>query len=705
MKKNIDDKLLAAIVRSGKKGLLFGELKKVARGKNITLDMVRNSIQRLCANGKTVYLKNRYYTPKALGIYPAKIVRNNRTFCFAQRLSDDAQIFIPGKHSQGAMQDDFVLVKPQKQLGESEEGVVVSITQYGPSTFTGILQKQGKRYFVMPDSLSKDLIPVTIPEGMVAAIGDKVIAKAISRGNRHSEHRCELVSSHGSAETASACAAAILEANGISTEFPSEVQDNAARIAQKGISDVERRHRLDLTDLPIFTIDSAESKDLDDAISIEKGEHCYYVGVHIADVSHYVKYRSPLDLEAFERGTSIYYANKVVPMLPKELSNGICSLNPDEERLAFSALLNVGFDGKLTNFTFKKTIIRSRIKGIYKEINSILDDTATEEIKQKYEIVKPEIQLMYELYQILLKNKIKRGAPQIETTESKILIDDREQIVDIQPRTQGISEGIIEEFMLLANEAAATLARKQDIPFVYRVHERPSPEKVSSLKQILDRLGLPSNKVEPKMKPGVMSKILEKSRDTELFPIVNTQVLRTMSKAKYSEFPIGHYGLALENYSHFTSPIRRYPDLTIHRILSDLLCYYDSMDAIQKRYQKFVVQAARHSSETEMLAMQIERDCEDCYKAEYMTHHIGEIFEGIIISVLGRGFYVELPNTVEGYIKIESLDGPYEYDGFIRLNNSVTGKSYQVGQHVMVQCVAADVNAGNIDFELVEPEK
>ena len=326
---------------------------------------------------------------------------------------------------------------------------MVSITQYGPSTFTGILQKQGKRYFVMPDSLSKDLIPVTIPEGIEAAIGDKVIAKAISRGNRHSEHRCELVSSHGSAETASACAAAILEANGISTEFPSEVQDNAARIAQKGISDVERRHRLDLTDLPIFTIDSAESKDLDDAISIEKGEHCYYVGVHIADVSHYVKYRSPLDLEAFERGTSIYYANKVVPMLPKELSNGICSLNPDEERLAFSALLNVGFDGKLTNFTFKKTIIRSRIKGIYKEINSILDDTATEEIKQKYEIVKPEIQLMYELYQILLKNKIKRGAPQIETTESKILIDDREQIVDIQPRTQGISEGIIEEFSVI----------------------------------------------------------------------------------------------------------------------------------------------------------------------------------------------------------------------------------------------------------------
>lgn len=705
MKKNWNQKILALAAKAGRKGLAFHEIKKICKSKSKEIAALRETLSCLLSDGKLLLYKNRYFSPKALNVYPAIIAKNSRTFCFARRLSDDEQIFIPGKYTRGAMADDLVFIRPQRQLGESEEGQVVSIYRQGPSLFTGVFLQEEDHFYVLPDSLSKDRIPVRNPRKISANPGDKVIAKVVFRGSRHSEHICELVSSHGNSETAAACAETILESNGISFEFPAEVLDNAERIQRKGISETERSRRLDLTGLPIFTIDSADSKDLDDAISIEKGEHCYYVGVHIADVSHYVKHRSPLDQEAMARGTSIYYADKVIPMLPPALSNGICSLNPQEERLAFSALMNVGFDGKLQEYTFKKTIIRSRVKGVYSEINQLLDGTAQPDIQEKYRELFPSLQLMFELYQVLHRNKIKRGAPQLVTRESKIYTDKSGKTVDIQPRNQGVAEGMIEEFMLLANEAAASLAKKLELPFVYRVHERPSPEKIASLKEILDRLGLPTNKLDPKMKPAVLARILEQSQGTELFPIVNTQILRSMAKAKYSEFPIGHYGLALDNYAHFTSPIRRYPDLVVHRILTEMVSYQEPPSRIQKQFGKFAAQAARQSTACEVTAMQIERSCEDCYKAEYMKQNVGKSYQGIITSVLGRGIYVELENTVEGYVPIESMNGEYLFDGYTQLRNPLTGTSYRVGQTVNVLCTAANVNAGTIDFNLIDPAK
>ncbi len=698
MKNDLQTKIMALLGKAGKRGASLFELERSCRVRNSV--GLKNCLAGLLENGLAIKTNGRYYLPESIGLYQAEIVRNCPKFCFAKRMSDDAQIFIPGKYSKGAVVGDMVFLSPLQRLGESEEGMVISIYRQGDLTFTGVLLYEKRQFFVQPDKLCKEPLKVISRSVQGAKPGDKVTARIFKRGDRHSEHICEILNDHGSSDSAAGCARALVEASGAPTVFARTLELEAERIADLKITDAERAKRLDLTDLPIFTIDSAESKDLDDAVSIEKKDTHYLVGVHIADVSHYIRYRSALDVEAYSRGTSIYYANHVVPMLPKAISNGICSLNPSVERLAFSAIMKVSFDGELLDFDFRKTIIRSRVKGVYKEINKILDKTASQPLLDKYKEVLTSIYLMHELYKILLDCKIKRGAPQLVTSESKIIVDENEKTVDIQPRVQGISEGMIEEFMLLANEAAATIAIKKQLPFVYRVHEYPSEEKMASLKEMIDRLGLPSKELVPKAPPSALAKLLEKSKGTELFPIVNMQTLRSMAKAKYSANPIGHYGLAIKNYCHFTSPIRRYPDLTVHRILSDYVYRREDPQKIRRRYNKFVLGASINSTETEKRAMMIERDSSDCYKAEYMKSRVGESFEGIITSIISRGMFVSLPNTVEGYVKIESLPGNYEYDGFTKLKDTATGHGYRIGQTVRVVCVAADVNSGNVDFEI-----
>ena len=339
-------------------------------------------------------------------------------------------------------------------------------------------------------------------------------------------------------------------------------------------------------------------------------------------------------------------------MLPKELSNGICSLNPNESRLTFSAIMELSKDGILLNYKFVKSVICSKVKGIYSEINSILDGSAEKAIEEKYFELKDTIFLMDELADILILNRRKRGAPEIETSESKLIIDNG-MCREIVPRTRGKSEMIIEEFMLTANEAAARTAHENDIPFVYRVHEAPSPEKINDLKEGLRRLNV-EVPVFTEAKPVHLSEILRNSKDKPFYPVINMMTLRSMAKAKYEPEPKGHFGLALDDYAHFTSPIRRYPDLAIHRILTDIINGYDKEKLI-KRYSGFVQKASQRSTETEIRAMNIERNCEDCYKAEYMQQHIGEIFKGLISSVTEYGFYVELENTVEGLVHVNSL--------------------------------------------------
>lgn len=686
--------------KQGRKGLVFKELSKKVKLKPKQIKELRVAIAELKQEGKVIERRNRIISTEVLGLKPAVIVRVNKTFGFAKTLKDDVEYFIPGKFLMGALPNDTVLIKKIPARKDSPEAEVIKITNYGDGEFIGKLVESNGNFAIEPDSLMKSPLMIKKADLNGANVGDKVLAKVVSRGKRHSEHKAVIVSSFGDSESASSSAKAILEINGISEEFPYEVIDKAKSIQKRGILPKDYDNRLDLRNEIIFTIDSADSKDLDDAISLTKFDDCYQLGVHIADVSHYVKHKGEIDTEAFFRGTSIYYANKVVPMLPKELSNGICSLNPNEDRLCLSALLTLDLKGNLIDFDFAKTVIRSKVKGVYSEINDILAGKASEEILQKYSMVMDKIFLMKELADIRTAIKINRGAPEIVTNESKIIVDENDVAIDIKPRQSGASETLIEEFMLLANEATAMAGKMKEVPFIYRIHERPAPEKLDTLNMTLKLLGVQTKELGANVKPKDLADILRKTKNEDYSPIVNIQVLRAMAKAKYSENPIGHYGLALENYTHFTSPIRRYPDLVVHRILSDILAGQPH-DYIKRKYNKFVVKSAAQASQTELNAMKIERSCEDCYKAEYMKQHVGESFDGIISSVAGHGIYVELPNTVEGLVRVDDLpEGEYFFDEVMSYKNMSTGQTFKIGDKVRVTCSKVDVNNGNVDFVL-----
>ena len=463
---------------------------------------------------------------------------------------------------------------------------------------------------------------------------------------------------------------------------------------------------MDLRALPIFTIDSAETKDIDDAISLTRtSDGGFELGVHIADVSNYVKPGTELDNEAFSRATSVYYADQVVPMLPKALSNGICSLNENELRLAFSCLMRLDKEGNLTDYRFVKSIIRSRVKGVYSEINALLAGTADAEIKAKYADVIDQLPAMKELYGHRARLRKERGCMDIESGEVKLILDENGRCIDVKKRTSGESESMIEEFMLLANQCAAHFARVKQIPFVYRVHEEPNAEKLERLHALLQACGINDHFAKDVPTPKELSAILEGVRGTPYEQIINTGMLRCMSKALYEEKPKGHYGLVLKDYAHFTSPIRRYPDLAIHRIMTDMLKGTEKETMIL-RYTDFAERASKQSSEREVIAMQIERKAEDCYKAEYARCHLGECYEGTISGVTQRGLFIELDNGVEGFVPASSLtpSGTSLTEG-VRLTDPASGKTWSLGDKMMITIVRADVNLGKIDFEVAPAAK
>ena len=388
-------------------------------------------------------------------------------------------------------------------------------------------------------------------------------------------------------------------------------------------------------------------------------------------------------------------------MLPKELSNGICSLNPQVDRLAFSCLMEVSFQGKLMSYRFEKSVIRSRVKGVYAEVNRILDGSADDEIKAKYAAVIDKLPIMRELAEILEKNRENRGAPEIDTVESKIITDENGICIDVKPRERGASEKIIEEFMLMANNSAAALAMKEKIPFVYRIHEAPPAEKLVQLNETLTAIGVEPQGIGERSTAADLAAIIRNNRDHEKYSVINNIVLRTMMKAKYSEEPLGHYGLVMPEYSHFTSPIRRYSDLAIHRILTDYV-YALEHEKLCRKYAAFAQSASLQASNTELAAVRCERECEEFYMAEYMKEHIGEEYDGIISGVSAGGVYVELPNTIEGMVSVAALPvGEYEVQHGVILTGAADGSVFAVGDKVRVKCVSADVNGGFIDFEFV----
>ena len=636
-----------------------------------------------------------------------KVVKLGKNFAFVMLEDGTSDIFIPGRFTKGAMPGDDVLVEKfeHPRVEGSDEGAILAILTEKNDLVGTVRRVEGRLRFV-PDDCPAITMPLARDCEGGAKDGDKVAVEILNRGNRQEDHRVGVAMRFGSSDEAKRCAKALLYAKDIRTRFPDKVRDEAKKFEGAEVSEKDCEGRMDLRALPIFTIDSAETKDIDDAVSLTRtSDGGFELGVHIADVSNYVKPGTELDNEAFSRATSVYYADQVVPMLPKALSNGICSLNENELRLAFSCLMRLDKEGNLTDYRFVKSIIRSRVKGVYSEINALLAGNADAEIKAKYADVIDQLPAMKELYGHRARLRKERGCMDIESGEVKLILDENGRCIDVKKRTSGESESMIEEFMLLANQCAAHFARVKQIPFVYRVHEEPNAEKLERLHALLQACGINDHFAKDVPTPKELSAILEGVRGTPYEQIINTGMLRCMSKALYEEKPKGHYGLVLKDYAHFTSPIRRYPDLAIHRIMTDLLKGTEKETMIL-RYTDFAERASKQSSEREVIAMQIERKAEDCYKAEYARRHLGECYEGTISGVTQRGLFIELDNGVEGFVPASSLtpSGTSLTEG-VRLTDPASGKTWSLGDKMMITIVRADVNLGKIDFEVAPAAK
>ena len=606
-----------------------------------------------------------------------KVVKLGKNFAFVMLEDGTSDIFIPGRFTKGAMPGDDVLVEKfeHPRVEGSDEGAILAILTEKNDLVGTVRRVEGRLRFV-PDDCPAITMPLARDCEGGAKDGDKVAVEILNRGSRQEDHRVGVAMRFGSSDEAKRCAKALLYAKDIRTRFPDKVRDEAKKFEGAEVSEKDCEGRMDLRALPIFTIDSAETKDIDDAISLTRtSDGGFELGVHIADVSNYVKPGTELDNEAFSRATSVYYADQVVPMLPKALSNGICSLNENELRLAFSCLMRLDKEGNLTDYRFVKSIIRDQLPA------------------------------MKELYGHRVRLRKERGCMDIESGEVKLILDENGRCIDVKKRTSGESESMIEEFMLLANQCAAHFARVKQIPFVYRVHEEPNAEKLERLHALLQACGINDHFAKDVPTPKELSAILEGVRGTPYEQIINTGMLRCMSKALYEEKPKGHYGLVLKDYAHFTSPIRRYPDLAIHRIMTDMLKGTEKETMIL-RYTDFAERASKQSSEREVIAMQIERKAEDCYKAEYARRHLGECYEGTISGVTQRGLFIELDNGVEGFVPASSLtpSGTSLTEG-VRLTDPASGKTWSLGDKMMITIVRADVNLGKIDFEVAPAAK
>ena len=686
-------------------------LRELQNNLQVDNSRLRTTVSAMVATGE-LSMRNGTYVPgfatyentNAPDTIPCTLVKLAARFGFASRDDGEGDIFIPGRALHGAMPNDKINVKlfDHPRVEGSSEGEVVEVTVPNNRFAGTVCLSEDGRMAVEPDGCRdvKFLLAKQGSEGV--HLGDKVGFLITHRGNRHSDHRAAVVEKFGSSDYASECAKAILYGRNVRQEFPPEVLEEARAYDNAVVDPAEVAKRLDLRGIPIFTIDSAETKDIDDAISLQKLEDGYELGVHIADVSHYVRPGSALDEEAYERATSIYYADKVIPMLPTQLSNGICSLNEGEDRLAFSCLMRLDEKGEIHSYKFVKSVIRSRVKGVYKEINALLEPEEgadLSELQTKYAAVLEQLPTMDELYRKRLVLRKARGGMEIESNEAKLVMDENGRCVDIVKRDRGTSECMIEEFMLLANQCAANAGRTNKVPFVYRVHEAPDAEKMEKLSATLLACGLNAKFKNPIPTQLELAALLDETRGQPIQIPVHTGILRSMQKARYAPQPLGHYGLVLADYAHFTSPIRRYPDLAIHRILSEMLQGV-SNSQLQKDFNEFAQQASEKSSKQEVAAVRIERDVEDLYKAEYMHNHLGEVYTGTVAGITPRGVFVELDNTVEGFVPAAQLckGEPQVIDG-VSMLDPLTGKSWMLGSSMKIQVAAAHVALGRIDFE------
>ena len=625
-------------------------------------------------------------------------------FGFVEIEGQEEDIFIPESDTGTAMHQDKVriIIRDGQKEGKRKEGVVVKVLERGMPEIVGTYQLNRDFGFVISDNpkFSKDIF---IPRKEAAGIknGDKVIAVITDYGSKNKNPEGKIKENLGNIRTPGTDILAIAKSFGIPSEFPEKVMKQAQRVPDH-VLDADRDGRLDLRHLQTVTIDGEDAKDLDDAISLTKEGDIYHLGVHIADVSNYVQYNSALDKEALKRGTSVYLADRVVPMLPERLSNGICSLNQGEDRLALSCLMDINEKGKVVSHQIAETVINVNERMCYTDVKNILEDT-DEDAKKRYEELIPMFFMMKELSGILRNSRHHRGSIDFDFPESKIILNAAGKAIDVKPYEANVATKIIEDFMLMANETVAQEYCTEEIPFVYRTHDNPDPEKVESLLTLLHNQGVKIQKAKEEITPKEIQQIIESIEGLPNEAMISRLVLRSMKQAKYTTECSGHFGLAAKYYCHFTSPIRRYPDLQIHRIIKDNLRGRLMREGRTEHYAEILDEVARQSSVCERRADEAERESDKLKKAEYMSYHLGEEFEGIISGVTGWGLYVELPNTVEGLVHVNTLrDDYYIFDQeTYELRGEMTKKVYKLGDKVRVRVADADKMLKTVDFELV----
>lgn len=668
----------------------------------------KKSIKRIEREGLIVRnIKDKYGVPERMGLFKGKIQVHQKGFGFVTPEEEGmADIFIPGSFINGAMNGDIVIARILKEdVGAKKcEGEVVQVVERANSTVIGVYEDSKNFGFVVPeDKRIQNDIFISKRDSRKAETGDLVIVEITkwADGRRNPEGIVKEIL--GKKGDKGLDILTIIKKFGLPEEFPQKVLSFAENIEEE-ISQNEIKRRKDLRDVRMVTIDGEDAKDLDDAVSIERlPDGKFKLGVHIADVTHYVRENNPLDKEALKRATSVYLIDRVIPMLPRKLSNGICSLNPKVDRLTLSCIMTIDDKGKVLEHEIAETVIRTNERMTYTDVTKILKDK-DEDLIKKYDYLVDDFKTMEELCEILNKKRLNRGAIDFDFEESKIILDENGKPIDIKPYEREIANRIIEEFMLVANETVAEYMFWTNLPFVYRIHEEPDNEKLEKFKEFIYNLGYVVRWGQ-EVQPRNLQKVLELVKGKKEETVVSTLLLRSMMQAKYSPECAGHFGLAARYYCHFTSPIRRYPDLQIHRIIKEHLS--GLLDASRaKRLIPIVDNASKQSSEMERVAQEAEREVDDLKKAEYMKERIGEEYEGIISSVTSFGFFVELPNTIEGLVHISNLDDDYYvYDeAHLLLLGERTKKIYRLGDSAKVRCVKVDIANREIYFDIVEDE-
>jgi len=641
----------------------------------------------------------RYGTSEQLGLIKGVLSGNERGFAFLvpeDKTAYENDFFIPHKNLHGALHGDTVLIEKSFGRGE-DEGNVVKILQRGYTTIVGTFQKDRRAGYLVPDEkkYSTDIyIPLSdcfnIPSGV------KAVAKITSYPYGKSPGG-EIIEVLGDEDDFFAEELSIIRSYDLREEFPEKVEKEAQKQQNRSITERDLIGRKDFRDTVIVTIDGEDTRDIDDAVSLEKIGDEYRLCVHIADVSHYVGYRPILDNEAFERGTSVYFPDRVLPMLPRALSNGICSLNEGEDRLTLSCIMHVDKKGVVKSSELVEGIIRSTYKMTYTDVEKMLSGDG--ETVKKYPLVADMVPLFSELTHILQTMRQKKGNVSLDVKEAKILFNPDTNEIRIPKYERLFSYQIIEAFMVLANETVAEYMHAIDAPFVYRIHEKPSEEKATNFRAFAQTLGLTARFSAVDVKPYDYQNLLKSAEGLPVYSVLNRVMLRSMQKARYSPENVGHFGLASTCYCHFTSPIRRYPDLCIHRIIKEII--RGGYEDATKTYAGFVDEAAKRSSDRERRATDAERDVDDLYTTMYMSEHIGEEFDAVISGVTSFGLFAELSNTIEGFVPIESLFGEFTFDpDRFRLNGNY--ESYTIGEEVRVRVIDVDFERRRAEFRILQ---